>query len=344
MSAPRYYLEENFSGYREVFLQKGKEKQKFLAGDVLIYPHTTWDRIYYVLSGKVKISIVEEEMEKDLAFCGADYLFPFITAQDDPLQNLIQIEAVTELEVVSVSREQWEAILKEYPGLKEEMYQMLLDYVYLLAHELESQTFDSGMEKVASFLYTVYENTASEMIHIPMNSLRSFIGLNRTNLNKYMNVLIADGIIQKTNRSIVILQPEKLKTYCSMRIIHCKIVPTGQTEIQPAKYDFKQKLVHEMHDFLSGHFREQEDISKYLDSLPVDRGYLNRLFKLQYDVTIRAFVLEKRLNYAAELLARTDRKIVDIAYKAGFNSVSGFYRSFKENLGISPSDYRKRNL
>lgn len=342
MSAPRYYLKGNFKKFRQIFINSGFEKRTFQAGDILIQPHNTWTHIYYLLSGEAKVSIVESNLGKDLAYCGSDYLVPFALSTDSPIQNLMQVEAVTEIEAIVVPREQWHR-LSEYPELNEEIRQMLMDYIYLLAHELESQTFDSGMEKVASFLYTVYENTDNEQINIPMNSLCSFIGLNRTNLNKYLNVLIEDGVVRKVKRSVLILHPEKLKTYCSERVLKCKIIPPGKTEIQPAKYDFKQKIVHEMYDFFSIHFCEQDEIEKFISELPMDYGYLNRLFKMQYDRTMRAYILEQRLDYAAELLIKTDKKVVDVAYESGFNSVSGFYRSFKENLGISPTEYRKEN-
>ena len=344
MSAPRYYLEGNFLKYKALFLAQEGEKVRFSAGSVVVYPHTTWERFYYLLSGQVKLSIVEESLEKNLAFCGADYLVPFATLPDDPIQNLIQVEAATEVEALAVSRATLERLIKETPALKDEMYHMLLDYIYLLAHELESQTFDSGMEKLASFLYTVYENTGECMVNIPMNALRSFVGLNRTNMNKYMNALIADGVVQKTTKNVRILQPQRLRAYCSMRLINCRLVPNETAKDSSDKYDFKQEMIHEIHRFLSLHFRDQAEINHYLSSLPMDGDYLNRLFKLQYDITIRSFILEKRLNDAAENLIQTNKKIVDIAYESGFDSVSSFYRSFKKHMGMAPSDYRKKNV
>jgi AraC family transcriptional regulator of adaptative response / methylphosphotriester-DNA alkyltransferase methyltransferase len=39
----------------------------------------------------------------------------------------------------------------------------------------------------------------------------------------------------------------------------------------------------------------------------------------------------------------TDDEIIDIAYSVGFESLSAFYRSFKNGLGQSPAAYRKEN-
>lgn len=343
MSAPRYYLHGNFSRFKGLFLKEEKQYTTFPSGSILIHPHNAWKHFYYILSGQVKISILEENMEKNLAYCGADYLVPFAVAPDDPIQNLIQVEAISEVQAISITQEQWNDITARTPALKDELQRMLLDYIYLLAHELESQTFDSGMEKTASFLYTVYENTNSRTINIPFHELRSFIGLNRTNLNKYMNALIQNQVIKRTSRQIVILHPEKLKTYCSTRIINCQIIVPENEQLKPAEYDFKQKIIRELYDFLSENFHDIDAVEEYISSLPIDFGYLNRLFKLQYDSTIRTYLLGKRLEYATELLVQTDKKIVDIAYESGFNSVSSFYRSFKENLEISPSEYRMKN-
>ena len=48
-------------------------------------------------------------------------------------------------------------------------------------------------------------------------------------------------------------------------------------------------------------------------------------------------LLEKRL------LKGTDQKIYEIAYQVGYNDPKYFNRVFKEEIGVSPRDYRQNN-
>lgn len=50
-----------------------------------------------------------------------------------------------------------------------------------------------------------------------------------------------------------------------------------------------------------------------------------------------------RMDHAAKQLAMTDRSILDISMECGFDSLSHFYRLFKQRYGIPPYQYRVRN-
>ncbi|MDY2983114.1 MAG: AraC family transcriptional regulator [Eubacteriales bacterium] len=71
-------------------------------------------------------------------------------------------------------------------------------------------------------------------------------------------------------------------------------------------------------------------------------AHVCRSFKKHLGVTPWAYIQAKRLNYAANLLLHTDKKVIDIAYAAGFQSPSRFYHAFKQEFSLSPLQYRHR--
>lgn len=77
---------------------------------------------------------------------------------------------------------------------------------------------------------------------------------------------------------------------------------------------------------LSGYTREHvcRSFRRYLGQSPTE--YLNA----------------KRLNYAANLLRHTDKKVIDIAYGSGFQSLSRFYHAFRAAFQTSPREYRRQ--
>jgi AraC-like DNA-binding protein len=68
-----------------------------------------------------------------------------------------------------------------------------------------------------------------------------------------------------------------------------------------------------------------------------------RLFSRLTGQTPRQWVLAIRLRAAAERLATTRAKIVDVALESGFGDVSHFNLSFSAAFGMSPRSYRRRH-
>lgn len=63
-------------------------------------------------------------------------------------------------------------------------------------------------------------------------------------------------------------------------------------------------------------------------------------FDLVTGRTPMEMILRQRINVAKRLLAETTEPVKDIARKSGFNSTNQFYTTFRNHVGISPSDYR----
>ncbi len=66
------------------------------------------------------------------------------------------------------------------------------------------------------------------------------------------------------------------------------------------------------------------------------------IYTKQFGISPMADLLNARLEKAEQLLKYTDFSITEIAEKCGFNSIYYFSKHFKENMGLSPSQARKR--
>lgn len=71
---------------------------------------------------------------------------------------------------------------------------------------------------------------------------------------------------------------------------------------------------------------------------------MGRLFSREMNISFNKYCLMLRLQKAERLLLETADKVIDIAIVCGFDSISYFNRSFKEQYGMSPSDYRLREV
>jgi AraC-like DNA-binding protein len=70
--------------------------------------------------------------------------------------------------------------------------------------------------------------------------------------------------------------------------------------------------------------------------------HVQRLFKHVFGIAPHTVAVNRKLEMAAALLARTDQSMVAICARAGFVNRSAFCRLFHSKFGITPAVYRSR--
>lgn len=68
---------------------------------------------------------------------------------------------------------------------------------------------------------------------------------------------------------------------------------------------------------------------------------LGHLFKIQTGVELRHYLVEARIERAAQLLRGTDMQIKEISHVVGYQHVPSFDRVFRKKFNLSPLDYRR---
>lgn len=66
----------------------------------------------------------------------------------------------------------------------------------------------------------------------------------------------------------------------------------------------------------------------------------SRRFAAATGINFKQYAMEKKVQRALQLLKNTDLKIIDICAECGFQSVSGFYDTFRKLLGTTPNKIR----
>lgn len=92
------------------------------------------------------------------------------------------------------------------------------------------------------------------------------------------------------------------------------------------------------------HYREPMPIRELARIAHLSPSQFQRLFKRTYSTTPQKFVRQVRLHEACEMMKDPNRDITSIAFDAGYSSSSLFATQFKQQMGESPSQYRRRKL
>ncbi len=70
--------------------------------------------------------------------------------------------------------------------------------------------------------------------------------------------------------------------------------------------------------------------------------YLSHLFKSSEGISIGKFIKDLRITRAKELLESGNTSVTDIALEVGYSDPAYFSKIFKKEIGLSPSQYRRK--
>lgn len=82
-----------------------------------------------------------------------------------------------------------------------------------------------------------------------------------------------------------------------------------------------------------------------IESIAIEVGIhpvnLSQAFRRFFNTTAAEYLRERRIEFAARLLAMTDRPLAEIAIASGFSDQAHFARTFRRITNLTPSEYRK---
>ena len=107
--------------------------------------------------------------------------------------------------------------------------------------------------------------------------------------------------------------------------------------------DESSNYVSEIKDYIDNHFAEINHISYIAKLFHLHPNYLSYIFKNQYYVTPKHYLLLKKIDYANYLLRKTTYSIDNISYLCGFSNLSTFNRVYKKYMTLTANEYRKQS-
>ena len=78
-----------------------------------------------------------------------------------------------------------------------------------------------------------------------------------------------------------------------------------------------------------------------LNDINYNKSYMCKTFKKLFNKSMSQYLLDIRLNYAANLLSISNDSLESIIEKIGLSSMPFFIKKFKEKFNCTPHSYRK---
>ncbi len=93
--------------------------------------------------------------------------------------------------------------------------------------------------------------------------------------------------------------------------------------------------------FIETWLTESLSVSDIAGRLDVSHNHLTRLFQKHLKKTPIAYIIERRLERAEQMLRNTNMPIKQIANQVGINDLQAFNKSFRARFSLSPREYRQ---
>lgn len=104
------------------------------------------------------------------------------------------------------------------------------------------------------------------------------------------------------------------------------------------------KQIQNVLNHIEDHILEDMNADTLAQRIFTSQAYLQKMFPVVTGYTISDYIRNRRLSLAGEELVANDSKIIDIAYKYGYESAESFTKAFVRFHGVTPSVARKNNV
>lgn len=95
-------------------------------------------------------------------------------------------------------------------------------------------------------------------------------------------------------------------------------------------------------DHADRHFAERLDLGQLAAVAGISKYHFHRLFAATYGRTPAAYVSERRIERAQDLLRATNLTVTEVCHAVGFSSLGSFSSTFRRTVGESPSEFQQR--
>lgn len=108
-------------------------------------------------------------------------------------------------------------------------------------------------------------------------------------------------------------------------------------------YEGNSEIIRNVLRYIEDHYKEDVTLNDVAGAVHINSSYLSSLFKNEMGIAFTYYLTELRIKKSLQLLVDTNLSLTEIALSVGFNSQSYFIKVFKDNIGMTPREYRKKS-
>lgn len=104
-----------------------------------------------------------------------------------------------------------------------------------------------------------------------------------------------------------------------------------------------ERKMYAIASYIHAHYAEELSLEMLSQEFFISSCYLSHQFKDVTGFTLTDYIQMTKVRNVQAMLLNTRSPITEVAMACGFNSFSQFNRVFRKHIGLSPTEYRRRN-
>lgn len=129
-------------------------------------------------------------------------------------------------------------------------------------------------------------------------------------------------------------------SFAGLEAVLWKTVDELEASFQPAA-ELPSQTVRLVKQYIQEHYGETLSLDILAERVFLTPHYLSSVFIQETGIGISRYIKNVRMEKAREFLKDTNMKVSDICQKVGYANLSYFCRSFRNEYGMTPDQYRK---
>lgn len=131
--------------------------------------------------------------------------------------------------------------------------------------------------------------------------------------------------------------------YFSQMLIQLHRILTGKSreKLQKSSSSSGNNAVYRALQYIDREYARITSVKQVAQALSYSEYYLSHIFKEKMDVTVKDYLMRKKITAAAHMLTESNMTVTEIAEQLHFSSLHAFGLAFKRYMGMSAGDFRR---
>ena len=193
-------------------IAKQSKENRFRKGDIVFSEGDSGETLHLIKSGKVKITKYNKDGKtKTLAILREKDSFGEMAILTKDVRSAT-VESLSDLVTVSISREDFEALIKQEPSIPIAIIKTLSERLAKADRDIKNLALGDARARIACVMLDLINDIATtKFTH---QEIADLAGLTRETTTRTLKLMEDEGLLQITDRKIQITDLERLKELC----------------------------------------------------------------------------------------------------------------------------------
>ena len=132
-----------------------------------------------------------------------------------------------------------------------------------------------------------------------------------------------------------------MKDYDEIKLWFLDRINEATRNISDKKQESSVSVVEKAKEYINENFNKEISLDEVSKKVNISPYYFSKLFKDETGTNFIEYLTDIRINEAKKLLLDRNMSMKEICMAVGYSDPNYFSRTFKKNVGVTPTEYRE---